>query len=215
MTRRLFLGALALVLLSGGSTQASLINWGFQTSSIPGSLSSDTGPGSVALLTSTTIDPSYVVPVVGNSGIVLANLQTFSNASITSPDSFTPSSGTYSIALTLYDDPYNPLSSNSTTVFINGKFQGNWSEKNSNISNTFTSALSQTTTVGDLVFTVSTFSYTPPGPPNATWYGSLGAVITVSRSELQEVPEPTSLSLAGLGLSIAGISAWRRRRASR
>jgi LPXTG-motif cell wall-anchored protein len=48
--------------------------------------------------------------------------------------------------------------------------------------------------------------FAPPGPPTANLSGSISAYVTV-----KEVPEPSTLALAGLCLALGGAGWWWKR----
>jgi hypothetical protein len=59
-------------------------------------------------------------------------------------------------------------------------------------------------------------AYTPPGPPSQEQTGSISARVEVTLRDgppdITDVPEPGSLVLGGLALSVLGGAAWRKRR---
>jgi hypothetical protein len=158
----------------------------------------------------------------GSSDVVVTNIRAFSAALPTSPDTFGPSSGNWSEGLVLTD----VASGQSSNLTFTGKFNGAISGGdpthniggNSNITTTL-DPQTQSVTLGNNTYTVSLTSYTPPGPPGASNGGSISAHVTVTTSGsgigIAAVPEPSSMVLSGLGLSLAGLAAWRKRRQRR
>ena len=80
-------------------------------------------------------------------------------------------------------------------------------------------ATTQQLILGNTVFTVSIGSYTPPGPPDSTNLGSIGAHTIVRVSHITPVeflPEPGTMTLSLLGLAAFGVGRrWLPRRGRR
>ena len=74
--------------------------------------------------------------------------------------------------------------------------------------------MSYTLPLGDNNYTVTIRSYSPPGPPSASNYGSIAAhvdVTTLTPGQFN-TPEPSTMVLSCLGLSFFGAASWRKRR---
>src|SRR5262249_24884960 len=127
-----------------------------------------------------------------------------------------------SLNLFLKDD----ASGESTTLTFGGKFNGTLTAFNANIKNTFTGETSQTVHLGDHDYTVTMTAYAPPGPPTAVNAGSITAHVGVDEPvdpppsdgggattppPTSDAPEPSTMALASLGLSVLGIVRWRKR----
>ena len=157
----------------------------------------------------------------GSSDIVATNLRIFSSADATNPDQMgkdpvnNPTGGMYSLTLTLTDT----ASGQTGTALFKGQLTGSFSLYNSNLSNQFFNTLDSPTTqtllLGINTYTVTLQSYSFPGPPTASNAGSIGAHVTVNGGvgSIAETPEPTSLMLSCLGLTVLG--AVRARSAAR
>jgi hypothetical protein len=167
----------------------------------------------------------------GNSVVVMSNLHTFSAAPPSAPDTFGPTTGFWQTTLILTDS----ASGASATMNFSGKFTGKFSGGtvvggvlqggNANIGNIM-DPQTQSIQLGNFVYTVSLLipdpitgqlvsGYTPPGPPGATNGGSIAAYVTVNQADgghVASVPEPSTMLLAGLGLSFGSLAAWRKRR---
>jgi hypothetical protein len=161
----------------------------------------------------------------GSSDVVVTNLKAFSNS--TSQIGF-GSGGNYSIGLVLTD----AASGSSANFVFNGKLGGNLSGTNANVTNTFlggsvtmngqtanfTGTSAPTISLGGFNYAVALTGYVPPGPPNASNAGSMSAHVIVTNGSTiipaTVAPEPSALVLSGLGLSFAGLTAWRKRRRS-
>ncbi|MFO0880642.1 MAG: PEP-CTERM sorting domain-containing protein [Gemmataceae bacterium] len=195
--------ALTAVMFTASQAGAAPIKWGYDWSATPFVTA---GSGKV-----TFSDESYR-QAAGNSFVVAAQLQTVSSASYLTPDTFGPGDGNYSLSVWLKDID----SGLSGTLTFTGKLQGQFSQLNSLVSNTFNSPTVQSILLGYTTFIVRLDSYTPPGPSNQLNLGSIGATVEVSSLKpAQNTPEPSSMALAGLGLGAAGLAAWRRRRQQR
>jgi hypothetical protein len=160
----------------------------------------------------------------GSSDVVVSNLKAFSNS--TSQVGF-GSGGNYTIGLVLTD-----AASGATANFsFHGKLGGNLSGTNANVTNpiagitgsvtingstvNFTGPMAPTIALGNFNYAVALTGYTPPGPPNASNAGSISAHVNVTNGSVTTAtvsPEPSTLVLAGLGLSVAGLVACRQRR---
>jgi hypothetical protein len=166
----------------------------------------------------------------GSSVVDVTNITTFSTAPATSPDNFGANTGTWNATLTLKDN----ASGASTTLNLTGKFNGKFAGGTlvngvlqGGFSNIGADITPQTTTVtlGNYNYTFSFLipdpktgilaqHYTPPGPPGANNQGSIAAYISVTsgNGHIASVPEPSTMLLAGFGLSLGGLVAWRKRR---
>lgn len=200
-THSLRLLAVAAVLFATtGSARADLISWGYDWAASPAAVTAGTGSVSLSNETFKT--------AVGNSQVVVTNLKVFSTAVPGTPDTFGLGDGNYSMILKLTDID----SGLTATLTFTGQLQGSFSASSANVTNTFTGLVSQTAFLGANQYTVTLNAYTPPGPPAQGNLGSIGAFVQVSKIDIQRVPEPTALALAGLGVGMAGLAAWRRRR---
>jgi hypothetical protein len=191
---------LALCLLAGAEVRADPVPWYYTSSPMPGTIQSDTpGMGSITL--------SGVVSgqVTGDSSIVLANLATQSSADPSSPATFT--NANYKLALNILD----ANSAQSGTMFFTGQINGDLSSGNALILNNFTGQSTQTQTIGNHQYTVSIGSFAPPGVPGV----GFGSISALARVTVQDVPEPSTLALSGLAVSLFGVRLWRRRRSPR
>ncbi len=206
-----FASAAGLLCLAGSQVQASptqapAIQWSYNFSPSQSFVSADApGTGTVTFTNGLTQSAS------GNSDVVVTNLRTSSTAPVSSPDTLN-TNGAYSVSMTVTDAP----SGQSATLTFTGKLGGNFSSVNSNVTNTFTGQTTDSVILGDNTYTVAMTGYTPPGPPTANNAGSISAHVTVA-SNLgngtgASTPEPSTLVLSCLGLSLAGAVSWRKRR---
>lgn len=193
--------ALALLLVVATPLRADLIRWSYSWSRTPEEVQADApGTGFVSFT-----DESEQREVVGDSDIVATNLRSHSDATVENPDVFTAKP--YTLTLWLQD----AASGASGTLTFTGQLDGTLTFGSSNISNTFTGDTTQTLQLGNTEFTVTINTYSPPGPPNSSFAGSIGARALVDVSEVHRAPEPSSLLLSFVGLSFLGLARYRRR----
>jgi hypothetical protein len=157
--------------------------------------------------------------------LVATNLSVFSSADDDTPDSI---NSNYGLTLVLQD----LATGHSHTFSFTGNLNGTFSAGTANIENAFTggSPATWTDTNGD-TFKITTDAYTPPGPPNASLLGSIGATVLYSKGSTApggggdggggggggptDSPEPSTLLLSFLGLSGLGAASWRKRQLAR
>jgi hypothetical protein len=181
-------GLVLIVLLSPTVARADLIPWEFSWSRTPAEIHADApGTGKVFLTDQTT------TIAVNNSTVVATNLFTQSTAPDSTPDRFTNKG--YTLILTLTD----LASGQSGDLVFTGQINGRLSTASVHLTNTFTGDMDQSLRLGSTLFRVHDFSYTPPSVPSATNRGSISAFV-----EVLAVPEPTTLSLVGIGSLLLG-----------
>jgi hypothetical protein len=195
------LAALALLLLGGGPCWADFIHWTYSWSNSPNELFSDNGTGKIALSNESPTN------AVNNTDVVATNIHTFSSAPPSSPDTFTAKP--YVLTMNLTDQD----SGATGTMTFSGQFNGTLTAESSNLRTTFTGATEQSLVLGTHVYNVTIGPFSPPGPPGAVNAGSISAHALVEVHEvIEETPEPSTLALLTLGLPLAGVGLWRRRR---
>jgi PEP-CTERM motif len=111
----------------------------------------------------------------------------------------------YHLSLFLHDE----ASGEAGLLDFFGEFNGTLSPTEADITNAFPGPTQQSLTLGRNRYTVTLGAYVPPGPPG----GAPGRI--EAHVDVRGVPEPATLTLAGMGVSLLGGAAWRawRRRA--
>jgi hypothetical protein len=212
MQRAVFAPTLALRFLAAPGARADMVTpdnvqWTYNFSPASPSLSSaPPGTGGITF----TNEPTK--SAVGSSDVVATNLRVFSATDGTSPEKITDAAYKLSLVLT---ETENGVTS-TKTLTLTGALTGTLSKSNANVTNTFTSPASQQVSLGSFLFTLTNPSFTPPGPPDQTNAGSISAHVAVTSAGTPpptQSPEPSSMLLAGLGLTVLGGAAWRKRQA--
>jgi hypothetical protein len=214
-TGRLAAVAVALFWFTTGNAQADP-SWSYSWERGPATIDSDSpGTGGVSLA------PFAVGSKTGSQFINGLTFTTFSSAT-TTPDHFT--NAIYFLTLHLTD-----LGSGATgSVTFDGKFNGDLTATAASLTQTYTSPLSETITLGANDYKVTVGPSPVLSAPNSTVVTTLGAQVDVSAHTsaggsgdgsggaggsggVAATPEPASLVLAGLAAPLLGWS-WKRRR---
>jgi hypothetical protein len=203
--------ALALMLFAATGARADSISFSYDWA--PGQLAVGADTGGTGGISFTHEIPQSVI---GPTNSVATDLRTFSDAHIGSPDTFTNTA--YTLSLTIKDG------GQVGTLNWGGAFNGTFSLDAANVTNTFNSALTQTTTINGHLYTVTLGPYNAPGVPGAQNAGSIGGFINVAGSTsggggttgggggppVDNNPEPSTALLTCLGASFLGLASWRK-----
>jgi hypothetical protein len=213
--------ALALLVLAVRPAGADPISWGFDWNNGPVKVYVRPPKNPLDKVGYVSLSSESFKTAFDNSDLAATNLQTFSTAPATKPDTFAPfvslknpGTGYYFLTIDLSDLTGLPGHTGSLTFF--GKLDGSISAGNSNLTNQFIGPTTQSLLLGNDYFIVSLTSFSPPEPPSPDVpggkVGSIGAHVDVLDAH-RALPEPTTLLLAGLGAGLAGLAGWRRPRA--
>jgi hypothetical protein len=215
MTRFLLtpVSAVALLLAASGARadpSPSTVEWSynFTPTMNPPAVSADGNP--TANVTFTNEPPRNAT---GSSDVVATNLRVSSAAPGDKPDVLLKN-GAYGLTLTL--SMTDNTGTHIATLTFTGKLTGTFSAESSNLTNVFGHNATQTVSLGSFNFTVTMDAYTPPGPPDQTQPGAIGAHVSVTSANPTGgggTPEPSTMLLSGLGLTFLGAAGWRKRRA--
>jgi hypothetical protein len=202
LKRSFILGTTLAWLVLAGAARADLVPWSYNWTPNTLAIQSDS-PGTSKL----TLTNEPAGSATGSSDIVATNIKVVSTAKPDSPDHFTHQA--YRLTLTLTD---NASKATGNLVFT-GTFDGTVSGQSSHVMNTFTGQTTQSIVLGGNTYTITIGPYTPPGPPSSANAGSISATAKVSTTGSSSgSPEPSSMLLAGLGVSLLGGASWWKRR---
>ena len=197
--------ALTALLVVGAQARAENIAWTYNWTATPAAVFSDDGTGAVTMSNEPTRNAT------NGTYTVATNLKVISSADADHAEHLNKN-GTYTLSLVLTDKD----SGKSATLTFTAKLSGSFSAGTSNITSsnplsTHTGTTVESVTIGKHTYTVSFYSFSPPGPTQASNLGSITFRVDVGNAHIRDNPEPTSMLLSLLGLSFAGAS-WRMRR---
>jgi hypothetical protein len=199
--RHLYAAAIALCLFAGGQARAELINWSYNWTVSPKQANADVPSMGYITLTASA------GTATGDSFIVATNMQTVSNASPSNPATFT--NAKYSLTLSITDGDSNT----SGNLSFNGEFNGILSKKGPILLNDFLGQTTQSVTIGYHLYTVQIGPFAPPFPPPQD-PGSI-SISALASVTVSDAPEPSTLLLSGMCVSLCGASWWWKRRRDR
>jgi hypothetical protein len=200
---------MCLLLASGQSARAELVNWSYTWSATPDIVLADP-PGTSKIYLGNSAGSALVDTSDPSTDLVATNIYVQSTASPTHPDKFTNVPFTLSLVIT---DTASGNTNATNPLLFPGVFNGKVSSGSSKVHPTMNSAaLVQTVTLGNFTYTVALTTIVNPGPSTGTNKGSIGATAVLKITNVvQRVPEPGAIVLAVLGVGIFWLSLARRR----
>lgn len=207
-------GMLLVTLLGANRASAEMVNYSYHWSTSIGGVVVGTNPatggsglstGSVAFALYAD-DTDSALLGGGPSVIPAAILTTTSSASAQSPDSF---ASPFSLSLRLTDTASGAF---GDLTFM-GTINGTLTAATSTLTADFSSPLTQQLTLGGFAYSVTIDPSTAGIPAPGSTPALLGAQVQVAPETLptSQVPEPSSLLLAGLALPLSALACARRR----
>jgi len=194
----IFGGAVVALGLAASSAQASPVQWAYNwTTTTPQVFATDPFSGYVQL----NMQPAGTA--MGSAAIGAAGFQSFSTASVTNPADF--SKAPFNLTLQIHDNNNGLNGTLNFTGVMNGKLDSN----RSGINVKYTTPMTQSVTLGNDTFTVRLQTF-PPGAPGSIVGGGVTADVHVG--QVNQTPEPSTLALAGLGVTGLGLGWLKRRR---
>jgi len=158
------------------------------------------------------------VSEAASTDIVATNISVTSNAVRNNEDHFfdggssLTSNGGFALRLNIKDI----ASGDETGLDFHGRFVGTLSSTSSNLDvmwdADYTKDNAIVFTLGNSEYSVYFRSYAPPGPPTAGLKGSITFHVDARPLDLQKAPEPSTMVLSCVSLTLMGIAGWRKRR---
>jgi hypothetical protein len=187
---------LATALWASAGTARAEPQWGFQWE--PGSQVFKTGTGGV------TLTAELPGTGQGNQEILLTHISTFASP-LTAGE--TLNNARYTFTLTLTD----LASGKSAKATFSGILTGTFNNTTASIANAFIGPTEAKFRLGQNQYLVTIGPYLAPGAPTSGKIGSIGAYVEMKPLSAQNLPEPSTLVLAGLGAPLLALRRWRRR----
>ena len=209
----LFTAACAVVLLAGTSARADDLAWTFNwtPSNIPSNLRLIAPTSSTKLSYLQLTNEPLNKPVgqaAGESDLTMTGIKVFSDAPRSNPDSLA-SSAPVTFSLRLTDATTGQFHDFAYMV----QFGGLISKFSAKVTALVTPSAPYTDVpIGAGLYTISSPSYTPPGPPDSDNPSAISVSVSVRPVAIQKAPEPSTMLLSCVGLSFLGLARWRKRR---
>ncbi|MCI0461755.1 MAG: PEP-CTERM sorting domain-containing protein [Gemmataceae bacterium] len=201
-----------LLVLPGSSARAEPITWSYNWATSPGTVNAVGGSPALKFM------PSSGSITADTKDLLAAKIEALGSTGTT--HTFTDTLYTLTMNIT---DPSKATGSLQFTGILNGTLGGD-----STLTNEFAKAWTKDLTLGENTYSVTIGAFKAPGVPGSGVLGSIGADVIVTSAgvpppvidpppppPVNEVPEPTSLLLAGAGLSVLGLRRWCARRRAR
>ena len=210
LSLRRFLAALFALCLTATFGRAEMILWSYQSGAMPSHIFLSTGPDSQS--SSLLLGGMGNTPEHDSATVTVVRMLTFGNQ-------FNFQNATSTLSLDIKDMASGANHMFTFPVAFNGT--ANLATHASNVTVTFPGSTSQSFTLGGNVYTVTIgpvqpLTWTSLGArfPNA-FMGEVDAHVSVNSGGPAATPEPSTLTLVGVGLFAVAASGWRRRRRTR
>jgi PEP-CTERM motif len=204
---QLFLPFFCILLLSDG-VRADMIPWSYDWFSIPNEVPSNNAFSGDVPLSGIFFDDQRNKHAAGSTGVLATQLAPAGAGGISDLNLFTLDNVPYTLELFVRDD----TSKSAGRLDFHGTFNGFYTYQDADVRLNFADPV-QSMTLGGNRYVVAIGPYVAPGPANQSGLviptGSISAHVDVQLANT--VPEPSTLTLAGLGVSFLGVAAWRRR----
>ena len=207
-TFRFLLSTAFALVLTAGSAKAVPTEWYDDWSTTTPSLTS--GLSTITIKPDKFPSPPVPPYNLGSSGVTAAQLTVASTQNNGTPDSFAGKTITLKLKLVDVDS--------GTPGFFSFTFQygpiSTLAKQTSHLEDLkyLSGDIGAGQSIGGNVYTPIKWSYAWPGIPKDGTNGRISFTISVSPVDIQKAPEPSTMLLSCVGLSVLGLRAWRRRR---
>ena len=196
---------LAVLALFGESRARAGINFTYDWTSSPPSFITG-NPGNTGNVQIATPVDATVPATVGGPSVSIPAATLSTTVGTGSTDTYNAS---FSLILKLTDGVSNTMKS----LTFNGTVAGTLTTTTSSLFANFSNPLTQTLTFGNLVYSVTIDPSSLHLPtPGAQSLGQINAKVSVTSTSPSTTPEPSSLVLGAIALSMAGLARRRRRK---
>lgn len=220
-----FACALTAFLFTGSSARAGFVEFSYNFTpvnpttgnTVLSTVYSNTTNGTTASKIKLTNEPAN--PLAVSSDVVAMSYQVESDAPANNPDTFVDagpggvSNGAFLLRMNVVDSDSG--ASLLPPIDFAGRFYGTVSKFSADIDIAWDEdyTVPQTFVLGNNEYSVWFERYSsPPTPNGSTLPGSITFHIDARPLDVQKVPEPTSMALGCIGLSVLGLAGWRKRR---
>lgn len=193
-----FLVALLASSLAASQGRADYMNWTYSSSAMP--------PGFAVTGANNSSGAVQLTPFTNSAaGSSIAAIAYQTSAS--GPVTFNAQNATFTLTMTFTDK----ITHDSGSLSFVGSISGNLSPTSSSLVESF-AVTQKSLTLDGHVYTVTLPSSTALAPPTSPQQNIMAKVSVTNGGGGQGTPEPTSLILGGLGVTLAGLGGWWKRR---